>query len=490
MPKQQEGQLIWKEGRGWYGRYYATIDGERVRVCRALKTHNKAVARRKLARLIAEGNVASEEAQRPETFEEAARRIVDAQKAAGMVTWKDRLRRLEVHAFATVGKMLPGEVRAAHVRGILEEARDGGGARESLKHLRGDMSTVLGDLWRAEEIDENVVERVEVPEALPAVVEASKRERAVLTDDELVQYLAWQHPQPRFRGAVLERQTMACVARMFGGLRTSDLHAVRWESFDVAGGAFAWGYAPRKKGSRLSKGGKPQLLTVPAMLRPILADWWQRQGRPTAGVIFPKRRGDEAIERKARKKMSHAKALRGDLGRAFGLELWHETGTDRKGNPVGFWEPGREPTQREIMLLTDTDQTARVDFHSFRRHFNQALADAGVNAQQAQALAGHSSLAAHERYLKNTSKARTIPDEALPALGVSTIGHPRLGTQSRTAEETQPANDQRKLAVGYIPAGSEAATELTSRWSQVQSLSRLLESGSISSPPRAGVSQP
>lgn len=63
--------------------------------------------------------------------------------------------------------------------------------------------------------------------------------------------------------------------------RTSDLHAVKWEAFDVAAGAFEWGYAPRKKGSRLAKGGKPQLLTVPEMLRPVLRDSWERHGKPS-----------------------------------------------------------------------------------------------------------------------------------------------------------------------------------------------------------------
>lgn len=192
MPKKQDGQLFMKEGRGWYGRFYATVEGERVRVCRALNTQNKAIARRKLARLIAEGNVAPEEAQRAETFEEAARRVVDAQRDAGMVTWKDRLYRLTAHAFPALGKMLPAQLKAVHVRDVLTEARDGGMAHETLKHLRGDVSKVLDDLWRAEELPENVVDRVEVPEALPSAVAEAKKERAVLEDDELVRYLAWE----------------------------------------------------------------------------------------------------------------------------------------------------------------------------------------------------------------------------------------------------------------------------------------------------------
>jgi hypothetical protein len=95
----------------------------------------KPFARRKLARL-AEGNTTREEAQRPETFEEAARRVLDEQKSAGMVTHKDRLYRLETYAFPTLAKMQPSAIRAAHVRSLLEEARNGGKARQTLTHIK------------------------------------------------------------------------------------------------------------------------------------------------------------------------------------------------------------------------------------------------------------------------------------------------------------------------------------------------------------------
>lgn len=56
--------------------------------------------------------------------------------------------------------------------------------------------------------------------------------------------------------ALLERQVMACVSRCFGGLRTGDLHALRWESLDTAEGMFRFGWAARKKTAR------PQLLEI------------------------------------------------------------------------------------------------------------------------------------------------------------------------------------------------------------------------------------
>ena len=82
-----------------------------------------------------------------------------------------------------------------------------------------------------------------------------------------------------------------------------------------------------------------------------------------------------------------------------------------------IWKQARPLTARERELFKETPHT--VDFHSWRRAYSQALADADVNAQQATALAGHASLAAHQRYLQNASKMRSLPEAALPRIGVS-----------------------------------------------------------------------
>jgi len=472
MARKQSGQLIWKGG-GWAARFYTFVDGEYVRVLRTLHTTNKAVARRKLARLIAESDASPIGARRPETFEEAARRILDEQKAVGLRTWKARLQRYVDYVFPTLGKSMPSDIRAADVRMVLEAVRDAGKARQMMIHVKNDISAVLGALWRAEELPENVCARVLVPQALQQATERSKKERAVLTDEELVQYLGWEHPDDRFRGATLERQTMACVARMFGGLRTSDLHAIKWEQFDTNG--FEWGYAPRKKGSNLAKGGKPQLLSVPEMLRPILRDWWERGGRKTSGLIFPKRRGD-GVGVEARKASSHAHALRTDLRRVMGLDRpvlrtivrKFPNGTERRDTRVTWQRNARPLTAREAVLFTETEFTLPVDFHSWRRSYNQALADAGVNAQQAKALAGHSTLAAHERYLQNSEKARTLPAAALPRTGVLVIGHHALGTRDKSPRKMAANDGGGDPEIGVNHAGSLAGGDFISALSAVQ----------------------
>ena len=73
------------------------------------------------------------------------------------------------------------------------------------------MNLIFGLLWQDEVIRENPVARVKVPK-----VETDRRERAVLTDAELVRYLGWQHPEEHHGMAVLERQTIACISPVAG----------------------------------------------------------------------------------------------------------------------------------------------------------------------------------------------------------------------------------------------------------------------------------
>ena len=140
-----------------------------------------------------------------------------------------------------------------------------------------------------------------------------------------------------------------------------------------------------------------------------------RQGSP-----FPVRRGDTAGE--VRKPSSIAKALRRDLRRAFGIDEPRRVAFERSNGRTDYrtrWEPVRDLTDRERELFEETEFTRPVDFHSFRRAFKQALADAGVELQQAMALSGASDAKTHQRYLANTSKARRLPEAALPSFSMS-----------------------------------------------------------------------
>ena len=435
------GQLIWRKS-GWYARFTTTIDGERIRVCRALATKNAAVAKRKLARLL-EAEAPDVALNTPETFSQAAQRVYETLIAARPRSKgpKQELSQLKRLAFPVIGDIPVAAVRTTDVNRVLDNGQAQELSRQSVQHLRQRVSNVFAALQRAGSIEGNPARGATMPKFAEAVV----KERAVLTDNELAEYLAWEHPEERHRDAVRERQTMACVSRMFGGLRTGDLHALRWDAFDVESGRFQWGYAPRQKTRR------PQKLAVPAMLRPFLRDWWERAGRPRDGFVFPVRRIGRNGDRvgKARNGASHAHAFRRDLRRVFGIEVYRDGEWVQAVQREGY-------TKRQAEVFTETAFTLPVDFHSWRRSFVQSLADAEVNAQQAAALAGHADLGAHMRYLRNAERMRSVPDAALPALvhasGVSAARMPNPGVAAVNPNENEALAVASERATGLEPA--------------------------------------
>jgi integrase len=144
-----------------------------------------------------------------------------------------------------------------------------------------------------------------------------------------------------------------------------------------------------------------------------LQRWWVRWGEPRRGPVFLVMKGSRAGQRQG--KRSHARELR----------YW-------------LWQAGvrRGETEESCPLQSDTEQTRCVDFHSFRRAFNTALAAAGVNVQQAMALAGHADPRTHMRYVHLAQRgALAIPAAALP--GVRALPGPNeVLTEGRMVDET------------------------------------------------------
>jgi hypothetical protein len=90
------------------------------------------------------------------------------------------------------------------------------------------------------------------------------------------------------------------------------------------------------------------------------------------------------------------------------------------------------------VLQSGSERFRAVDFHSFRRAFNTALGAAGVNVQQAMALAGHKDPRTHMRYVQLGQRGPLpTPLAALPVL-------PLLGT--KLTETLRPHGD---LNPGY-----------------------------------------
>ena len=393
---------------GWRARLTVEIDGERIKQTFDLGTQSKAAARMKLKRLQKEHVPTQQEASREETFREAAERIVGDSDIASK---SNRLGRLNNHVYPHIGDQLVSRVESTDIEDVLRAVAVKGLSKDLVVHVRHDIGAVMSKLWRARLIPEDVMARVETPKG-----KVDNRHRAVLTDQELATYLAWSHPDETFAVAVLERQTMACVSRMFGGVRIGDIRALKWEELDTEAGRFEMGWAPRKKTDT------PQLLEIPKMLRPILRDWWRRHDEPSSGPVFPARKGKRAGEEKGRSNV--AAALRRDLKRALGLEVPIVQEVVRSnGRPFRSvsWVEGRPMTKREVELFEETTRTKPVDFHSFRRAFKQGLAEAGTDVQTSLTLSGASDLKTHMRYLRNTSKMRTVPTEALPTLDMDHV---------------------------------------------------------------------
>jgi integrase len=408
----RKGSLEWRGGT-WQGRLTVTVDGESIRKWVRLETDSKPVARRKLARLLAEQGQASietlkAEAARPETYAEVAKRVAEKREKLGRDVYNERIRE-KLWVLPEIGHLPIKDIRVHHIAGIYEAAETAGKARGLLAHLRALLRSRFAIALEEELIASNPMERVKIP----SMVE-DKRERIVLTDDELGIYLAWQHPEKHRQLAVLERQTMSAISRCYGGLRAGDLHQMQWSHFNAPD--FTMGTALRCKTKR------PQQIAVPELLRPVLKAWWHEMKQPKEGPIFPALRGEHA-GKGIKQHVSHAGAMRRDLKRAFGLEVWDET--------EGQFVPAknREMTARENEILNDTDFTRCADFHSWRRAFAQAGAKAGLTAQQAQRLTGHSSLSAHERYLRSTDTI-VIPVSMLPEV----LPQPIAKTQSTIGE--------------------------------------------------------
>jgi integrase len=442
MARKATGQLI-RRATGWFARMTMTVEGERIRVMRDLGTENRAVARKRLERLLAADNPQAD-VRGPETFEEAARRVIDTKKVTRPEWSAQGLGWLERFVFEHVGPMPVTKVKPSHISAVLETVRDAGKSRMSCHHVRQWCRTVFKQLVIEEVLAVNPCDAVVMPDFPRVVV----RERAVLTDHELALYLAYEPEDGRAKSGTLERQVLAICSRVLGGARRGDLHALKWGAFELESFKTVW--VPRRKTAR------PQAMIVPEVARPILDDWYTRNGSPgPEALVFPVRRGHRAGGKKVG--VSHAAGLRRDLQAAFGAAC--ERGLQAPAKGSARWQE----------LFEECEHTRPVDFHSFRRGFVQALGDAGVNAQLAQQLAGHASLEAHARYLKNSGKLREIPAAALPQITIAKRQTP-LGSAGVSTRSTMYKGG---IAEAEMPAkkhGSTSGDRFLNRRSQVRIL--------------------
>jgi integrase len=86
-------------------------------------------------------------------------------------------------------------------------------------------------------------------------------------------------------------------------MRTSDLHAWRWEHIDTTGWTMAKIRRPKTRGLSVLQLGEP--------LREWLKHWWTETGSRRTGAVFSVGRGDRAEE--ARGHTGYARQLRAAL---------------------------------------------------------------------------------------------------------------------------------------------------------------------------------
>ncbi len=437
----RKGSLVWRAS-GWAGRFWELTDGEWIRVIRPLGTDNKAVARRKLARLVAEANSGSaspdaEATKAIETVDSYAKGWLASRAGRGLPSSSNEKRYYERVWKPAIGHLALDVVRAAHAQAVLDDVAAGRiltapkkgknaktaprrYSRASMIQMRATLLRMFESAWREELLPENRIKRTSVPE-----LEEQEKPRAVLEDSEIAVLLAHPEADPEIKLLVL-------LARTIGGLRTGDLNTLDWGAF---GPEFATCTFVRRK----TRKKKPAPVTheIPALVRPFIAAWWNAHGRPTAGPVFPVRRGARAGEQKKQPKQSYAEKLRRELLRA------------------GITRPE---------LHTETATTRPTHFHATRAAYATALARAGTNVQTSILLTGHADPKVHQRYLDQLS-VRVMPEGAVPALDTRSAALLARAVPKLPANENgRSRNRPQSCSFSEREKGFEPSTSTLARW--------------------------
>jgi integrase len=430
MPQKKTGTIVMKPS-GAFARVWVKLpDGTEERRWMNLQTKDRTTAKRKLGRLVAalaSGELVAEahaKATAGDTYKTYTLDRHEKRKAAGIFMAGDEQSNRDRYVYPHIGHMLLGKVTDDHVRHVLEEARDHGLAWETVRKIRACMSR---DFKRAK-IEKLIPTNPVVDVGLPEGLKKDKRPRIILADDEIAGHLA----APR---CDLEIKMLSLTARTEGGMRTAELIRWDWTMLDLVG--FLACTIAR------AKTGEVQTLEIPEMLRPFLRVWWERSGKPASGPVFPVRRGRRVGQQKVA--TSFAERLRRELFKAGVVRLPPVVGKDGK--------PAPNPADP---LYFDTRVSKRVDFHSFRRAYNTALARAGVNVQTAMALASHSDAKTHMGYVMAFEASMPLPAAALPSIAISAAD----ALQSPTGDSSRRStpNHARKVMVPALgPAAAFAS---------------------------------
>jgi integrase len=455
MARERKGTLVWRAS-GWCARVTVTIDGEPVKKWYPLGTDNKAAAKRKLARLTAklaaEGPPDPSESTRQDTVKEYAEDWLSSRELRGIGMVRDERINLTRHVYPEIGNLPIDKVQPSHIRSILDAVAAKGLSRTTVGHIRALLHRLFKPAWVDRLIAENPVARVDVP-----TMKELRKARCILTDEEVGRYIE----SPKARD--IEVKLMGVVARIEGGMRTSDLHRWDWSMLDRV--HFAQCTILR------SKTGDTQEIELAPVVGAALKLKWEHMGRPEAGPVFPARRGARAGQQKAMRGNSYAKRLRRDLLRAGVIR--HVCTRAANAEPLKRDEKCCPAYDRDP-LFAETATTLPVDFHSFRRAFASAMADAGVNAQHAKKLAHHSDDKVHQRYVMNTAAMRRIPEAVVPKISLRMLTQktpavsdasggdaetPRISAPPRRLERPTNGLGRQRVKYARVPRSAKNATK-------------------------------
>lgn len=415
MPRPKTGEAPqWRQSmKTWVGRVRGYPEGCARGRWLSLGTADKHVASQRYERWLATGEPPKE--ARTETFEQAATRIVDAMPAKERAETKkahDRRMRLRTYVFPIIGHIEAWAVDASHCSSVLDRMPALGKLKGTVAYVRSDLSQVMARLIREGARSDNPAKRL----AMPTNAVEDGRLRQVPSDAELCRF--------RDKRGFETQLDIACLlCRDMAGHRTSDLLEARYEHVTC------W-ETGRMKVRRPKTDTEGQLVTtrrvksyelvehvVPPSVWVHFKLWWQKQGSPKTGPVFPVERTTKGgvVTRKDgstyTRKATRPGAAKARNGTSFTKALRRAFWAAGIVRPLPGWDPAR-PDKQFCAFQTDTKDSRALDFHSLRRAFVTALKAAGVPTADVLALAGHTQLATSSRY--DTARLVQAPDAALP----------------------------------------------------------------------------
>jgi integrase len=404
---ERTGTIEWRDEKA-YARVRVTMpNGEIKRKRVPLNTRDPKTAERKLAklnRLIERGELVLDEGAKPvdvtEEFGVLALQIVADRKAESVAMAGDEKINLEKHILSVetegsaFGAMCLADIRPRHVVAVLASAIAKGLSKGTIGHIKRLVSRIFRAAIARDLLPPgaNPVDAAKTPRMSDE--QTVEKDFVILTDEEIERFIA----SPKVDD--IEIKMMSLASRIMGGMRGREIKGWSWDQIDTVN--FAMCKMQRAKTKKF------QTLEIPETLRPFLAAWWQKSGGPKLGPVFPVTKGPRKGEFRKARGASFAKRLRRAL-RVAGL------------------------TRPE--LYVETASTKPVNFHSFRRAFASALADANVSTATAMVLTHHSDPKVHEGYVRKSARMRVIPDAAIPRLnaGNTSESGPLMGPPSESA---------------------------------------------------------